>query len=186
MIITYLWMMGFFNWLLFLRFSNIRKEFRQQTELDHLKSRFFANISHEFRTPLTLLIGPLEDLMQGGDRDKFSEMAPAMHRNSKRLLQLINQLLDLSKLDSGKYHLNTTREDIIPFIRQIVHSFSSLAERKNITLEFKVDPEVSSVFTTENNHFYFDEDILEKIVANLLSNAFRFTESGGKITVALA
>src|SRR5690606_35358398 len=119
LIVTYLWMIGLFNWVMFRRFSDIRKGFLQQKELDHLKSRFFANISHEFRTPLTLIIGPLEDMIHGGSREKLIALVPEMHRNSRRLLQLINQLLDISRLDSDNYHINTTREDIIPFVRQI-------------------------------------------------------------------
>src|SRR5699024_5063123 len=93
-------------------------------EVDHLKSRFFANISHEFRTPLTLIIGPLEDLLNGGSAEAFKDILPGMYRNSKRLLELINQLLDLSSLDAGRYQINTLQEDIIFFVKQIVHSFS--------------------------------------------------------------
>lgn len=185
LILCFLWMTGFFNWLLFLRFSDIRKALFQQTTLDHLKSRFFANISHEFRTPLTLIIGPLEDVMQGGDPKKMTALVPEMHRNSKRLLQLINQLLDLSRLDTGNYHINTTREDIIPFVRQVVHSFSSLAERRNISLETEADSMLRNALQTEPDHFYFDEDIVEKVLANLLSNAFKFTPDGGEIFVSL-
>ena len=112
LILCYLWMMIIFTWVLFLRFSNLRKKFAQQSSLDKLKSRFFANISHEFRTPLTLIIGPIEDLLHDKNAQKFKEPLQYIHRNSKRLLQLINQLLDLSKLDVGNYQLDTTREDI--------------------------------------------------------------------------
>lgn len=185
LILCFLWMVSFFDWVLFLRFSNIRKDFIHQTMLDRMKSRFFANISHEFRTPLTLIIGPLEDRMQGEDPEKLMRLVPAMHRNSKRLLQLINQLLDLSKLDSGNHHLNTTRKDIIPFTGQIVHSFSSMAERKDICLDYKVDHDLNKALDTDNISFYFDEDVMEKIITNLLSNALKFTETGGEITVSL-
>ncbi len=184
LIVTFLWMIVFFNRILFLRFSTIRKELFQQITLDHLKSRFFANISHEFRTPLTLIIGPLEDMMQGENPEKFTALVPEMHRNSERLLQLINQLLDLSLLDTGNYNINTTREDIIPFVRQIVHSFFSLAERRNITLETEVDSTLRNTLNKQNN-FYFDEDIIEKVLTNLLSNAFKFTPDGGHIFVGL-
>lgn len=154
-------------------------------DLDRVKSRFFANISHEFRTPLTLINGPLEDLLNGGKPQKFIDLAPAMYRNSKRLLQLINQLLDLSKLDAGSYKLNTSREDIVPFIKQIVHSFSSLAKRKNIELELKVDDQLEARISEDTLRFYFDDDVIEKIVTNLLSNAIKFTPEGGKVTASL-
>lgn len=185
LIVCFLWMIGFFNWVLFLRFSNIRKEFVQRKELDHIKSHFFANISHEFRTPLTLLIGPLEDVMHGGEPKQLIPLIPEMHRNSKRLLQLINQLLDLSRLDAGRYRINTTREDIIPFVHQIIHSFASLAKRKNINLEMEIDPLLREELHEGHVRFYFDEDILEKILNNLLSNAFKFTPEEGEIIVSL-
>lgn len=154
-------------------------------KLDHLKSRFFANISHEFRTPLTLLIGPLEDLMRGGDVKAFTEILPEMHRNSKRLLQLINQLLDLSRLDAGEYRINTTKEDIIPFVKQLVHSFSAMAHARNIRLETDIDPKLVKALRREEIVFYFDEDVVEKILTNLLSNAFKFTSDEGRIIVTL-
>lgn len=154
-------------------------------ELDHLKSQFFANISHEFRTPLTLIMGPVEDLLKSGNTEKFKEILPQVHRNSKRLLQLINQLLDLSKLDAKKYHINTTREDIIPFVKQVVETFDSLAQRKNIRLQMKTDTELDALLQAGKTKFFFDEDIIEKILDNLLSNAFKFTGNSGFITVRL-
>lgn len=185
LILTFFWMMAFFTWVLFVRFSNLRKEVEHQLTLDHLKSRFFTNISHEFRTPLTLIIGPIEDLMQDKNAQKFKEPLQYIHRNSKRLLQLINQLLDLSRLDVGNYEVNTTREDIIPFVKQIVHSFSSMAHRKNILLETEVDPRLKNELRNELTRFYFDEDIFEKILYNLLSNAFKFTPEDGNIIVSI-
>ncbi len=154
-------------------------------ELDHLKSRFFTNISHEFRTPLTLILGPLNDFLKDGNAGKLKSFVPAMYRNSERLLQLINQLLDLSKLDTSYYAVNTSREDIIPFVKQIVHSFSSLAHRKNIEMETAIDPRLREKLMKEEIHFYFDEDMIEKILTNLLSNAFKFTPDGGSIIVSL-
>lgn len=186
LILTFFWMMVFFTWTLFLRFSNLRKELEQQSSLDHLKSRFFANISHEFRTPLTLIIGPIEDLLADKNTNRFREPLGYIHRNAKRLLQLINQLLDLSKLDVGNYQVDTTRDDIIPFVKQIVHSFSSMAHRKNILLETEVDPRLKNDLRNESFVFYFDEDIFEKILSNLLSNAFKFTPDGGSITVCIS
>ncbi len=185
LILTFFWMMVFFTWVLFLRFSNLRKKVAQQASLDQMKSRFFTNISHEFRTPLTLIIGPIEDLLNDKNAQKFREPLQYIHRNSKRLLQLINQLLDLSKLDVGNYQLNTTRDDIIPFVKQIVHSFSSMAHRKNILLETEVDPRLKNDLRNEIVWFYFDEDVLEKILTNLLANAFKFTPDDGNIIVSI-
>lgn len=160
-------------------------EAQKLKELSHLKSRFFANISHEFRTPLTLIMGPVEDLLKTGNEEHFKKILPEVHRNSKRLLQLINQLLDLSKLDAKSYHINTTREDIIPFTKQIVRSFSSMAEKRNIDLAFEVDPKLTDLLEEGKTRFYFDEDMIEKIVNNLLSNAFKFTGDSGSIHVRM-
>lgn len=157
----------------------------QLKELDHLKSRFFANISHEFRTPLTLIISPVEDLLQDKSAVKFKEPLYYIRRNAKRLLQLINQLLDLSRLDVGNYEINTSREDIIPFVKEMVHSFGSMAHHKNILLETEVDPRLKAGFISGAQTFYFDEDVMEKILFNLLSNAFKFTPEGGSITVSV-
>ncbi len=154
-------------------------------ELDGIKSRFFANISHEFRTPLTLVLGPLNDFSKDGNINRLKDFIPEMQRNAKRLLQLINQLLDIARLDSNHYPVNTSSEDIIPFVKQIVHSFSSLAHRKNIELDTEVDPRLREKLVNEENHFYFDADIIEKILTNLLSNAFKFTPDGGSIIVNL-
>lgn len=158
---------------------------KKLTEIDHLKSRFFANISHEFRTPLTLIMGPVEDLLNNKDAQKFKEPLRYILRNSKRLLQLINQLLDLSKLDAGNYTLDKTRDDIILFVKQIVNSFSSLAQQKKISLETKTDPALKNELQNNHLNFYFDEDVMEKILSNLLSNAFKFTPEGGSILVSL-
>ncbi|TAM96343.1 MAG: hybrid sensor histidine kinase/response regulator [Chitinophagaceae bacterium] len=161
------------------------QEAEKLKEIDHLKSRFFANISHEFRTPLTLIIGPLKDMIQGGSAEKFSSIVPAMYRNSQRLLQLINQLLDLSKLDSGSYHINTTRTDIVSFVRQITSIFLNLAKRKQIQMEVKTEESVVKELHGGENYFYFDEDVVEKVLTNLISNAFKFTPEGGNIVVSL-
>lgn len=163
-----------------------RIEAQKLKELDHSKSRFFANISHEFRTPLTLIIGPVEDLLRDKHTQKFRESLQYIHRNSKRLLQLINQLLDLSKLDVRNYKVNTCRDDIISFVKQIVHSFSSMAHHKSILLETEVDPRLKNNLKNETLTFYFDDDIFEKILYNLLSNAFKFTSEGGSITVSIS
>jgi len=142
-------------------------------EVDHMKSRFFTNISHEFRTPLTLIKGPLKQLLSGEFTGNIREQYKLMLRNSDRLLNLINEILDLSKLESGKMKLQVSKSDILQLVKRLVMSFSSLAESKNITVKFN---------TNERSILgYADRDKLDKIVTNLLSNAFKFTPEGGEI-----
>jgi signal transduction histidine kinase/DNA-binding response OmpR family regulator/ligand-binding sensor domain-containing protein len=148
-------------------------------ELDKMKSHFFANISHEFRTPLTLITGPLEQMLSSpqeaeGEQKKKMRL---MLRNSRRLLSLINQLLDLSKFDSGKMKLQACQQNIVPFLKGIVESFDSLAVQNELKLEFHSE--------AEDITLYFDGEKLEKALCNLLINAIKFTPPGGKITVTL-
>jgi signal transduction histidine kinase/DNA-binding response OmpR family regulator len=145
-------------------------------EVDQMKSHFFANISHEFRTPLTLILGPLEQpavLLK--DDDQARSTLSMMRRNGLRLLQLINQLLDLSRMDAGKLPVRVCPLDLVKLARPLVMSFLSLAERKKIQLAF--NPEEEEIIG------YTDRDKFEKILTNLLSNAFKFTGEGGEITV---
>ncbi|MGH7451046.1 MAG: ATP-binding protein, partial [bacterium] len=146
-------------------------------EIDRMKSRFFANISHEFRTPLTLILGPLEKLLSENFREPVKKQFRIMLRNGRRLLRLINQLLDLARLEAGSMSLKARPENIVQLLKGIVLSFFSLAERKQITLKFEA-PEESIIA-------YVDRDKLEKIVSNLLSNAFKFTPEGGVVSVAV-
>ncbi len=155
-----------------------RVESEKLKELDSLKSRFFANISHEFRTPLTLILGPLENLRSGRLKDDPDKQYGMMQRNAHRLLRLINQLLDLSKLEAGKLTLEASYGNLVPFVKGLVYSFESLARHKEIALHFESDPnEIMG---------YFDRDKLEKIITNLLSNAFKFTPGGGEIIVVVS
>jgi len=147
-------------------------------EMDQIKSRFFANISHEFRTPLTLIMGPIEQRLSLC-RDKQQERElQMMLRNSQRLLSLINQLLDLSKLDSGKMKLQAARQNIVPFLKGLVGSFESLVVQKPLDLTFQTEE--------ENILLYYDPEKLEKVICNLISNAVKFTPGKGEIRVRAA
>ncbi len=146
-------------------------------DLDRLKSNFFANISHEFRTPLTLIVGPLREMLAGTFRGDVQKYNRIMLRNSERLLQLVNQLLDLLRLESGRLELQVAEGDAGRFLRAIVFSFESVAERKQI--DFQVD------IPTAPLPAWFDRDKLEKIITNLLSNAFKFTPEEGRVSVTV-
>jgi len=156
-----------------------RIERQSIAEVDEMKSRFFANISHEFRTPLTLIMSHVRDLeaQQGsGVKMKRSSLA-ILGRNARRLLLLINQLLDIAKLEKNALQLQLVKGDLSEWIRVLVSSFQSLADSQQIGFISKIgDPE---------SEVCFDPDKTEKIVTNLLSNAFKFTQKGGKVTFSL-
>jgi signal transduction histidine kinase/DNA-binding response OmpR family regulator/ligand-binding sensor domain-containing protein len=150
-------------------------EARKMYEVDQMKSRFFANISHEFRTPLTLILGVLEQPAGLLNNDAHAHsMLSMMRRNGLRLLQLINQLLDLSRMDAGMMPVQVCSLDLVELARPLVMAFVPLAERKRIHLTFRAEEEIAG---------YTDRDKFEKILVNLLSNAFKFTGEGGEITV---
>lgn len=146
-------------------------------ELDNMKTKFFTNVSHEFRTPLSLILSPLETLIAQTRDDEQRRYFELMRRNGKRLLNLVNQLLDFRKLEVSEIKLHPTQGDIIAFIRDTVSSFSDLSEKKDIRLHFSSP--VTSLQTL------FDHDKLEKILFNLLSNAFKFTLAHGEVSVLL-
>lgn len=149
----------------------------QLKELDRLKSEFFANISHEFRTPLTLISGPLEQLMSGTYQGNAQQEYALMKSNAQRLQKLIDQLLDLSKLDAGKLDIHKRNDDIVVFARQILSAFQPLAEKSRIQLDFQSDIPSCALD--------FDPEQMEKILFNLLSNAFKFTPAHGRIWIQI-
>ncbi|WP_373523130.1 two-component regulator propeller domain-containing protein, partial [Aquiflexum sp.] len=146
-------------------------------ELEGIRSRFFANISHEFRTPLTLILGPLEKLLDTTEPPSNRSLYLMMERNARRLLNLINQLLDLSKLESGKLTLEAKPGNLNALLQPLAASFSSLGESRNIDFQ-------TSIGKTDQI-LIFDSDKIEKIVVNLLSNAFKFTPDGGKVALVV-
>jgi signal transduction histidine kinase len=145
-------------------------------ELDQIKSRFFANISHELRTPLTLLLAPLETLMQKFNRSfdgETREVLSTMHSNGMRLLKLINDLLDLVRLESGRLEVKHEALNVMDFVKGLASAARQVADDKRLRLETIVDPELGSVVA--------DRDKLEKIVLNLVFNALKFTPAGGRV-----
>jgi signal transduction histidine kinase/DNA-binding response OmpR family regulator len=140
------------------------------SELDNLKTRFFTNISHEFRTPITLIQGPLKEMYDKAASKEERSSIGIMLRNAQRLGKLINQLLDLSKLEAGKTTLHLRQTDLVQFLREIASSYESLAANKNIKYFFYT--EVTELMV------YIDAEKIEQVVHNLLSNAFKFTREG--------
>jgi signal transduction histidine kinase/DNA-binding response OmpR family regulator/ligand-binding sensor domain-containing protein len=149
-------------------------------ELSSVKQRFFTNISHEFRTPLTLILGSIEQLLnrqQDNDKSRINQAYETIQRSSRRILRLINQILEIRKIETGRLELKTDDGDIVSFTREIVFLFNDMASNQGINLEFKSNLKSLPV--------RFDHDKIEKIIFNLLSNAFKSTPEGGKIKVAL-
>ncbi len=154
-------------------------------DMDKIKSRFFANISHEFRTPLTLIRGIAKQISDqaltsssNGNVNVPVKQITTIDRNADRLLELVNQLLDLSRLDSGKVKLQIIRGDVLQVLKMLSHSFDSMAERKQIHYRIHF-PEATPIV-------FFDQDKLEKIYTNLLSNAFKYTPEKGTVSIEVS
>ncbi len=153
-----------------------RLEHEKSEEVNQLKLQFFTNISHELRTPLTLILSPLEQLIQSREGDKKQHyLFTRMHFNANRLLNMINQLLDIRKSEAGLLKLKVAEEDIVQFAREVTISFKIFARQRNIQLRFFSDCDELKV--------WFDRDQFEKVLYNLLSNAFKFTPDEGQISV---
>ncbi len=154
-----------------------RREAERAHALELLKTKFFTNVSHEFRTPLSLIIAPLDRIIkQIADEDQKKQLN-LVQRNAKRLLSLVNQLLDFRKMEVQEVKLHPSIGDIIRFSKDISHSFADIAEKKKIELSFS-----SNVDRLE---IYFDKDKIEKILFNLISNAFKYTDDDGKVSIHL-
>jgi signal transduction histidine kinase/ligand-binding sensor domain-containing protein/CheY-like chemotaxis protein len=148
-------------------------------QLDSIKNKFFNNISHEFRTPLTLIMGQLEHLKQSQNLDEETSVKITMaESNAGKLLVLINQLMDIAKIQADKLDVNNQAADIVSFIEAICQKFEILAASRGIKL----------IFETSMAHIivWFDEDKVEKILSNLISNALKFTPEGGTVCVAIS
>jgi signal transduction histidine kinase/ligand-binding sensor domain-containing protein/CheY-like chemotaxis protein/AraC-like DNA-binding protein len=155
----------------------IQEQATKLHEADKSKLIFFANISHEFRTPLMLIIGPLSKLLQNKKLESENETLTMIRRNAQRLLRLMDQIMDISRLDAGSLKVETEAGDITQFIKEIKSSFDYLADIKNVTFELK-----SNVGEFSCN---FDHDKLEKVLYNLLSNAFKVTPPRGQVVLRM-
>jgi signal transduction histidine kinase/ligand-binding sensor domain-containing protein/DNA-binding response OmpR family regulator len=154
-----------------------QKEYNTLKVLDQLKSRFFANISHEFRTPLTLISCYAENLMDALPTIYLKKQVEGIDQNAKSLLKLINELLDISKLEAGKMTLKFSQQNIVLFLKNLFFSVESFSEKRHISLNFISDEvDIQAVF---------DEEKMEKIIMNIVSNALKFTPENGEITLTI-
>ncbi len=150
-------------------------EVGKMQELDELRSQFFANISHEFKTPLTLIISPLQMLKK--NTKGATKTYDVMLKNAERLYRLINQILDLSKIESGNARLNANNQDIVNFLKYIAINFTNYAQESFINYKIELP--------RHDIPLYFDKQKMEKVFVNLISNAFKYTPSYGNITITL-
>jgi len=147
-----------------------KREAERLKELDQVKSDFFSNITHEFRTPLTLILGHLEQVIPTIEDKRAKQELIVVKRNARLLEKLINQLLDIAKIEANRMDIDLRRGNLVPFVQELQRSFLSLAERKGVSLKYESAEEIINMD--------FDPDKIELIIYNLLSNAFKFTDKG--------
>jgi len=152
-------------------------EERKKEEMHQVQLQFFTNISHEFRTPLSLILGPLEKLIKEDAHQAFRHYYSIMHRNAHRLLSLINELMDFRKLESGSLQPGVMKGNLSSFLEELAEEFMDWAMQKEIT--FTLHNTVAMPDT------WFDRQVMEKIVLNLLNNSFKYTKSGGRVSLEL-
>jgi len=155
-----------------------RWEHKHAEEINEAKLQFFMNISHEIRTPISLIISPLQKLMASdNDPEERQRSYRTISRNSERILQLVNQLMDIRKIDKGQMHLKFSEIDVVDFIKDLYHTYLYQTNRKRIDLKF------NAAFSTLNA--WVDPKNFDKIILNLLSNAYKFTPEGGAIEITV-
>lgn len=157
--------------------QQVENEVAKNEEVNNMKFRFFTNVSHELRTPLTLIISPLEGMLKETKDEMQRTRLQLMYRNAQRLLYLVNQLLDFRKGEMSTHQLSLSEGDIVSYVRSVCNSFLLMADKKHIQFSFFSGLDAFSMA--------FDADKVGKIVMNLLSNAFKFTPDGGRVTVML-
>ncbi|MCE7043225.1 hybrid sensor histidine kinase/response regulator transcription factor [Dyadobacter sp. CY312] len=150
----------------------------KEKEIAEVKINFFTNVSHEFRTPLTLILGPMEEFMASmGESGEIRDKVTMMHRQTQKLLSLVNKLLSFRKIESGNASISASRRNVISFVNEIFVIFKVKADERDLEYNMEAPPEAVML--------YFDPEKLEVILTNLLSNAFKYTPDGGKIDVSV-
>jgi len=160
-----------------LQLRELQLQQEQQTQVNEIKLRFFTNISHDLRTPLSLIIGPIEELLKSEESTTKQSSLQIIERNARHLLQLVNQILDFRRLELDRERLVLNYGDIVSHLTDVCSSFRLKANKEGIHFSFQS--------TVERVETHFDRDKLTKIMMNLLSNAFKFTPEGGTVTVGL-
>ncbi len=165
------------RWQLKNQLKSEQEEAQRLKELDNFKSRLYTNLTHEFRTPLTVILG-MAGQIRSEPKKYLDEGTRLIETNGKNLLRLINQLLDLSKLENKSFKLHLQRGDIVPYLRYVTESFQTYANHKNLSLRF---------FTTlESLEMDYDPEQIKQVLTNLISNAVKFTPSGGEVKVSVS
>lgn len=152
-----------------------RQEAQRLHDLDMMKIKLLTNVSHEFRTPVSLILSPIEDLIRKSGNPEEKQQFQLIRRNAKRLLNLVNQLMDFRKMEMQELKPVPVEGELMGFLEEVAHSFSDLAERKGVEFSYTANSSQLNVF--------FDHDKVERILFNLLSNAFKFTPQGGRVSV---
>jgi signal transduction histidine kinase/DNA-binding response OmpR family regulator/streptogramin lyase len=171
-------------------------EEKKREEIRQVQLQFFTNISHEFRTPLSLITGPLEKLMKDNTQPAIQHHYATMYRNAQRLLSLINELMDFGKLESGALRLTVMKGNLNSFLQEIADEFNEWAAQKEIDFTLNLDPAGFSpslnavsadgkLLINSRSETWFDRQVLEKIVLNLLHNSFKYTRTGGRISLEI-
>ncbi len=158
-----------------------RREHERSEQINQMKLRFFTNISHEFRTPLTLIAAPLDKLIRETklDNRQRKDLFKGMNKNVIRLLRLIRQLMDFTKIENQQYNLKIRQDDLALFIQEIVNGFEDYAKEKSIHIDYQVRAD------RQGKLQWFDQDVIDSVVFNLLSNAIKFSHSRSTIEVLL-
>ena len=153
----------------------LQKQEKEESEIKEMKLKMFTNISHEIRTPLTLVMSPLKKMRESEKDPKQKELYNLMYRNSLRILRLVNQLLDMRKVDSGQMKLHFLETDVVYFIKDIMKSFDNLAASNMIDMKMISEDEVTNLWIDQGN--------FDKIIFNILSNAFKYTPEKGSVSI---
>lgn len=186
------WYLGFWAWISYgilctmlamavLEYRNRRialKAQQEESEIKEMKLMMFTNISHEIRTPLTLVMSPLKKMRESEQDPRQKELYNLMYRNCLRILRLVNQLLDIRKVDNGQMKLHFLETDVVYFIRDIMQSFDNLATSKNIDFQIKTESDVVNLWIDQGN--------FDKIIFNILSNAFKYTPDNGCVSISIS